>query len=87
MAHRPFPSYWMFRDRQGHWRWNFAAENGTVIASSSVAYFHKEGCIRSIQTMRGSTSVPVWGPEADVDPPRRAPAPAEADHREPAMAE
>ena len=73
MAHRPFPSYWMFRDRNGHWRWNFAAPNGRVIASSSVAYFHQEGCIRAIQTMKGSAGVPVWGPEADVHPAGRPP--------------
>ena len=66
MAHRPFPSYWMFRDNAGRWRWNFAGAGGTVIAASSVAYFHKEGCIRAIGTMRGSANVPVWGPETDV---------------------
>ena len=76
MAHRPFPSYWMFRDRNGHWRWNFAGESGTVIAASSVAYYRKEGCIRAIQTMRGSSGVSVWGPERDVNPAPPAPAPA-----------
>ena len=79
MAHRPFPSYWMFRDRNGHWRWNFAAADGRVIAASSVAYFRKEGCIRAIQTMKGSAGIPVWGPEADVHPVEAAPA---ADTRE-----
>lgn len=69
MAHRPFPSYWMFRDRAGHWRWNFASAGGTVIAASSVAYFHKEGCVRAIRAFSGSAGIPVWGPEADVDPP------------------
>ncbi len=74
MAHRPFPSYWMFRDRNGHWRWNFAAEDGRVIAASSVAYFRKEGCMRAIATMKGSSPIPVWGPEADVHPVEAAPA-------------
>jgi uncharacterized protein YegP (UPF0339 family) len=77
----------MFRDHRGHWRWNFAAANGTVIAASSVAYFHKEGCIRSIQTMKGSAAIPVWGPEADVEPPQSRPVAAEADRRELEMAE
>ncbi len=70
MAYRPFPSYWMFRDRNGNWRWNYAAPNGRVIAASKVAYFHKEGCIRAIRTMKGTEDVPVWGPEADVLPAR-----------------
>lgn len=74
MAHRPFPSYWMFRDRNGHWRWNFASEAGTVIAASSVAYFHKDGCIRAIRSIRGSSSVSVWGPERDVHPAQQRPA-------------
>ncbi len=66
MAYRPFPSYWMFRDRSGKWRWNFASAAGKVIALSSVAYFHKEGCIRAIQMIKGSSDVPVWGPKHDV---------------------
>ena len=70
MAHRPFPSYWMYRDRNGHWRWNFAEPGGRVIAASSVAYYHKEVCIRAIQTIKGSSTVGVWGPQADVHPPR-----------------
>jgi uncharacterized protein YegP (UPF0339 family) len=66
MAKRPFPSYWMFRDKDGNWRWNFAAGNGKVVAASSVAYLRREGCIRSIQIMKGSAQIPVWGPQADV---------------------
>jgi uncharacterized protein YegP (UPF0339 family) len=64
----------MFRDRNGHWRWNFAAEDGRVIAASSVAYFRKEGCMRAIGTMKGSSPIPVWGPEADVHPVEETPA-------------
>ncbi len=67
MAYRPFPSFWMFRDRDGRWRWNFASADGKVIAASKVAYFHKEGCVRAILTIKGSSSVPVWGPERDVE--------------------
>ncbi len=87
MAHRPFPSYWMFRDRNGHWRWNFAAEDGRVIAASSVAYFRKEGCMRAIGTMKGSSPIPVWGPEADVFPAEEAPlsaSPVDSREMEPA---
>ena len=66
MAKRPFPSYWMFRDKEGHWRWNFAGRNGKIVAASSVAYLRKQGCIRAIQMVKGSAKIPVWGPEADV---------------------
>jgi uncharacterized protein YegP (UPF0339 family) len=72
----------MFRDPAGHWRWNFASAGGIVIAASKVAYFHKEGCVRAIRTMRGSAGAPVWGPEADVEPLREA----QADERAPEMA-
>ena len=66
MAKRPFPSFWMFRDKEGHWRWNFAAGNGKVVAVSSVAYLRRQGCIRAIQMIKGSAKIPVWGPETDV---------------------
>jgi uncharacterized protein YegP (UPF0339 family) len=85
MAYRPFPSYWMFRDRNGNWRWNYAAANGRVIAASKAAYYHQEGCLRAIRTIQGSTGVPIWGPEVDVNSaasdPGAAP-PAEAVTRE-----
>ncbi len=87
MAYRPFPSYWMFRDRNGYWRWNYAAANGRVIAASKVAYYRQEGCLRAIESIKGSTGVPIWGPEADVHPegaPARA---ADAAPRELAHAE
>lgn len=56
---RPFPSFLIYVDAQGHWRWNFAAPNGKVIASSTVAYTAKEGCRRAIQLLNQAQDVPV----------------------------
>lgn len=63
---RPLPSFLIFKDKQGHWRWNFAAKNGKVVAASSVAYLQRPGCIRAIQVLKGSAEVPVVGRPADL---------------------
>lgn len=63
---RPFPSFLIYKDNQGHWRWNFAAKNGKVVAASSVAYLQRPGCIRAIQMLKGSGQVPVVGRPRDM---------------------
>ena len=64
---RPLPSFLVFKDKQGHWRWNFAAGNGKIVAASSVAYLHRQGCIRAVQAMKGSGAVPVVGRPSDLE--------------------
>ena len=64
---RPLPSFLIFKDKQGHWRWNFAAGNGKITAASSVAYLRREGCIRAVQAMKGSGAVPVVGRPSDLE--------------------
>ena len=56
---RPFPSFLIHVDENGHWRWNFASANGKVIASSTVAYTQKEGCRRAIKMLNQAQDVPV----------------------------
>ena len=56
---RPFPSFLIHVDENGHWRWNFASANGKVIASSTVAYTQKEGCRRAILALSHAQDVPV----------------------------
>jgi len=56
---RPFPSFLIHVDENGHWRWNFASANGKIIASSKVAYTQKEGCRRAIQMLIQAQDVPV----------------------------
>ncbi|MDT9598302.1 YegP family protein [Sphingosinicella rhizophila] len=63
---RPLPSFLIFKDKQGHWRWNFAAGNGKVVAASAVAYLRRQGCLRAIQVMKGSAEIPVVGRPGDL---------------------
>ena len=62
MADRPFPSYWMYKDNRGEWRWTYHASNRLAIAVSSEGYVRRADCERSIEIMKGSFSSPVWMP-------------------------
>jgi uncharacterized protein YegP (UPF0339 family) len=62
MASRPYPSYWLYKDTQGQFRWTYEASNGKTIAVSSEAYVRKADCMRSIEIMKGSSNAPVWSP-------------------------
>lgn len=62
MGNRPFPSYWLYRDVRGEWRWTYHASNGLVIAVSSEGYKRRVDCERGIEIMKGSSASPVWMP-------------------------
>ncbi|ODT55793.1 MAG: hypothetical protein ABS59_02730 [Methylobacterium sp. SCN 67-24] len=62
MATRPYPSYWMYKDNRGEWRWTYEASNGETIAVSSDGYKRRVDCRRSIEIMQTSGSSPVWLP-------------------------
>jgi uncharacterized protein YegP (UPF0339 family) len=59
MAKRPSPSFLIFRDQQGNWRWNFVGPQGRVIAASRVAYQQRTGCVRAIRLLQSSAKVPI----------------------------
>ena len=67
MAKRPLPSFLIFRDKQGNWRWNFAGPGGRILAASSQAYSGSEGCVRTIKLLKGSSAIPVLGRESDIE--------------------
>lgn len=62
MSNRPFPSYWMYKDNRGEWRWSYQASNHLTIAVSSEGYTRRADCERSIEIMKGSSNSPVWMP-------------------------
>lgn len=64
MATRPFPSYWVYQDNRGEYRWTYEASNGLTIAVSSEGYSRKADCLRSIDIMKGSGSSPTWMPSS-----------------------
>ncbi len=66
MTSRPYPSYWIYRDTVGQWRWTYEASNGRTIAVSSESYVRKVDCERGIEIMKGSAASPVWTPTSDL---------------------
>jgi uncharacterized protein YegP (UPF0339 family) len=72
MAKRPFPSFFIFRDKQGHWRWNFAGPGGRILAAGSQAYTRSAGCVRVIRLLKGSANIPVVGSEEDIKAARES---------------
>ena len=66
MAKRPSPSFLIFRDQQGNWRWNFVGPKGHVIAASRVAYQQRAGCVRAIRLLQGSAKVPILQRQKDL---------------------
>lgn len=62
MSNRPFPSFWLYKDSKGEWRWTYHASNGLAIAVSSESYKRRVDCERSIEIIQGSSSSPTWMP-------------------------
>jgi uncharacterized protein YegP (UPF0339 family) len=83
---RSFPSFFMFRDKEGNWRWNFSGPGGRVIATSSLAYARGGGCLRAIQLLKGANDYPVYGPPDDIKLVHERVAAAKAAGQKPAAA-
>jgi uncharacterized protein YegP (UPF0339 family) len=62
MADRTYPSYWLYKDTRGEWRWSYEASNGKTIAVSSEGYNKRSDAERSIEIMKASYNSPVWYP-------------------------
>jgi uncharacterized protein len=60
MASRPYPSFWIYRDNKGEWRWTYEASNGETIAVSSEGYVRRVDCRHAISLMQASHGSPVW---------------------------
>ncbi|MEW6122846.1 MAG: DUF1508 domain-containing protein [Pseudomonadota bacterium] len=67
MSSRTYPSYWMYKDVAGKWRWTYEARNGETIAVSSESYNARRDCERSIEIVKSSGSSPVYLPTALVN--------------------
>lgn len=60
MGDRPYPSYYIYKDKAGFWRWRYDAKNGRTIFESSESYHNKADCEHGIALAKGSASVPIW---------------------------
>ncbi|WP_321343782.1 DUF1508 domain-containing protein [Breoghania sp.] len=64
MSKRSFPSYRLYKDKAGEWRWSFGASNGNTIAVSSEGYKKRSDCVHGIELMKTSDDVPIFDEEA-----------------------
>lgn len=70
MATRPFPSFLIYKDVKGQFRWRLQASNAKVIADSGEGYVNLVDCERGIQLVQKSAGYPIWE-EEDVARARR----------------
>jgi uncharacterized protein YegP (UPF0339 family) len=63
MANRPYPSFFMYKDNQGKWRWKYDASNYETIAVSSESYNRRADCERGIEIMKASANTETWMPQ------------------------
>ncbi|WP_336545389.1 YegP family protein [Sphingomonas kyungheensis] len=60
MAKRPFPSYYIYKDEAGEYRWRYQAVNGKILADSGEGYVTKKDCRHGLDQVRKSGGDPVW---------------------------
>lgn len=60
MASRSYPSFNVYRDNRGEYRWTYEASNGKTIAVSSEGYVAKSDCINGVSLMKASFASPVF---------------------------
>ncbi|MGC9368821.1 MAG: YegP family protein [Paracoccaceae bacterium] len=61
MAERPYPSFLIYKDSAGEYRWRLQASNAKTIADSGEGYKNKSDCMHGIQLVMDTTSnTPIW---------------------------
>ncbi|MFH1348511.1 MAG: DUF1508 domain-containing protein [Patescibacteria group bacterium] len=53
-------TYYIYKDRQGDWRWQLQAGNSKIIADSGEGYRNKEDCLHGIGLVKQSAGAPVY---------------------------
>lgn len=52
-------TYWMYKDTQGHWRWNLTTANNKKIADSGESYKNKKDCEDAVALVKSSKDAPI----------------------------
>ena len=60
MANRPFPSFLIYKDDRGEYRWRYQASNAKTIADSGEGYKNKADCEHGIELVKASANSEVW---------------------------
>jgi uncharacterized protein len=67
MATRTYPSYYLYKDNAGQWRWTYEASNGETIAVSSESYKKRADAERGIEIMQASRDDETWFPTSLIN--------------------
>jgi uncharacterized protein len=70
MATRPFPSFLIYIDQRGEFRWKLQAGNSKTIADSGEGYKNLADCEHAIGLVQASDRYQIWENE-DVTARRR----------------
>ena len=60
MATRPYPSFLIYKDTAGEFRWRYQAANAKIIADSGEGYKKLADCEHGIALVKASTSSETW---------------------------
>lgn len=61
MANRPYPSFYIYKDARGEYRWRLQASNTLTIADSGEGYVNKADCKHGINlVMDTNRQTPIW---------------------------
>jgi uncharacterized protein YegP (UPF0339 family) len=63
----PFPTFWVYRDDKGSWRWKFAVAEGEFSAESSGHYSSPQDCAQAIKHLQASRAVAIFGSLEDLE--------------------
>ena len=57
---RPYPSFLIYKDEVGEYRWRLQASNAKVIADSGEGYKRKADCEHGIELVKASSGYEIW---------------------------
>lgn len=60
MATRPYPSFLIYKDTAGEYRWRYQASNTKTVADSGEGYKNKADCENGIRLVKESANSEVW---------------------------
>jgi uncharacterized protein YegP (UPF0339 family) len=60
MADRPYPSFRIYIDKAGEYRWHYQAANREIVADSAEGYKRLEDCEHGISLIRHSFNAETW---------------------------
>ena len=68
MANRPYPSFYIYLDKKGEYRWRYqAAGNHETLADSGEGYTTYRACRAGVEALQQSHDKEIWRSEAAAE--------------------